>query len=519
VSTGTLARAAAIVLFFGMLSRLLGFAREVVLAAAFGTSATTDSYVNALLIVNSVAAVLLYTLVTLIIPTFQQERARDGIGSAWRLVMAIAAWSGLILVVLTALAAIWPEAAAWLFQLDPAREHETAKLIRIMAPALALQGFSAVFTAMLQIHGRFAGPAAVGVAFNLGIIGGVLVGANWIGIEAAGWGVTLGALFQVLLQLPEFRREMRGARARPALTHPRLASIGLLAVPVVLASTLQQVNNFTDKLFASSLDAGRVSALQFANALGQAPRVALLLPLLTPLFPLIARLISEDNDAGALRAFRRAAGLLGLVSIPMTCLLAVYSHEISQLAFERNKCGTQCIDQIQPPLFWYSFALWPAFAGMLLNRTLSAANRQRDIFWTTAVAVVVTIALDVVLLGPMDQAGLALASTIAVFLNAVLLVERFRRLFPQQSLVELGRRQLRVLASGLVAGAVALLLNVVLPTEHMGSVEMVAPLVLKILVATAAFLAAARVVAPAELADGIGQLRSLLPRRARRAQV
>jgi putative peptidoglycan lipid II flippase len=288
---------------------------------------------------------------------------------------------------------------------------------------------------------------------------------------------------------------------------------------VVLASTLQQVNNFTDKLFASSLDAGRVSALQFANALGQAPRVALLLPLLTPLFPLVARLISEQNDAGALRAFRRAAGLLGLVSIPMTCLLAVYSHEIAQLAFERQKCGAGCIDQIQPPLFWYAFALWPAFAGMLLNRTLSAANRQRDILWTTVAAVAITIALDIILLGPMAQAGLALASTIAVLINAVLLLERFRKLFPQQSLADLGRRQLRVLASGLVAGAVALLLNIVLPTAHMGSLEMVGPLALKMLVATAAFLVAARLVAPVELADGLGQLRALLPGRGRRARV
>ena len=57
-----------------------------------------------------------------------------------------------------------------MFQLDPARAEDTEQLIRIMSPALALQGFSAIFTALLQIHGRFAGPAAVGIAFNFGII-------------------------------------------------------------------------------------------------------------------------------------------------------------------------------------------------------------------------------------------------------------------------------------------------------------------------------------------------------------
>ena len=171
-----LARAAAIVALFGVLSRLLGFAREIILAAAFGTSAATDAFVNSLLIVNSVAAILLYTLVTLVIPAFSAERAEHGTASAWRLMSALSAWVGALLIALTSVALIWPEAIAAIYFLEPEREAETARLIRIMAPALLLQGLSALLTALLQIHGRFAGPAAVGVAFNAGIIAGVAAG-------------------------------------------------------------------------------------------------------------------------------------------------------------------------------------------------------------------------------------------------------------------------------------------------------------------------------------------------------
>ena len=143
-----------------------------------------------------------------------------------------------------------------------------------MSPALALQGFSAIFTAMLQIHGRFAGPAAVGVAFNFGIILGVLDRQG----QHRHRGRRLGRGHRA--------RRSRcccscpssgGCCARPtrARSWPTrgLAGVGLLALPVLGASVLQQVNNFTDKLFASSLEAGRVAALSFANALGQAPRV------------------------------------------------------------------------------------------------------------------------------------------------------------------------------------------------------------------------------------------------------
>ena len=161
-----------------------------------------------------------------------------------------------------------------------------------MAPALALQGFSAIFTAMLQIHGRFAGPAAVGVAFNFGIILGVLVGQSSLGIEAAAWGVVLGASLQVLLQLPQFWRLLREDHVRPALTHPRLVRWGCSpcrwwARPPSSRSTASPTSCSRQRWREGRVAAG----LRFASALGQAPRVALLLPLMTPLFPLIAKLV------------------------------------------------------------------------------------------------------------------------------------------------------------------------------------------------------------------------------------
>lgn len=507
-----LARAAAIVAVFGLISRLLGFAREIVLAAAFGASGTTDAYVNSLLIVNAVAALLLYTLVTLIIPTFQRERAEAGADSAWRLVSALAVWVGIILIVLSTAVAIWPEVPAALFHLDPTRAAETATLIRIMAPAIALQGFSAIFTAMLQIHGRFAGPAAVGVAFNAGIILGVVVGQASIGIKAAAWGVVVGALLQVVLQLPQFLRLLRDDHVRPAVTHPRLGALGLLAVPVVAASLLQQINSFTDKLFASSLEAGRVSALNFANALGQAPRVALLLPLMTPLFPLIAKLVGEQRDTEAIRAFRRVAGLLGLVSVPMTVLLAVYAHEVTQVAFGRGRCTASCVDQISGPLLWYALGLWASFASYLTNRTLAAARRQSFILWTTIMTVAVTIVLDLILLGPMEQSGLALAATIGVYASVAMSMWGLRDEFPNLPLRNLGDRQARVMVAGVGCAVTALALDPLLPTGDLHSLALVPPLTVKVIASLAVYYVLARALARPELDDGLRSVRALVGR-------
>jgi putative peptidoglycan lipid II flippase len=516
-----LARAAAVVAVLGIFSRALGFVRELILAAIYGTSAATDAFVNALLVVNAVAAILLYTLVTLVIPVFQQERERAGSASAWRLLWAIAAWSGIVLIGVSVLITVWPEGPTALFNLDPGRAHTTERLLRLMAPALALQGLSALFTALLQIHARFALPAAVGVAFNLGIIVAVTIGHGSIGIDAAGIGVSVGALLQIALQTPQFLRLARAEGVRVTLRHERLRYAGLMALPVLGASLLQQINSFTDKFFASSLVAGRVAALNFANALGSAPRTALLFPLLTPLFPLIARMMAEKRSGDAQRAFERAAGLLALVAIPMSALIALYAHEVATITFGHGKCGgaagADCRQQIGAPLAFYGLAVWGNFLGYLLNRALSAANRFADVVIATTIAVVVTIGLDIALIGPLEQGGLALASAIGVYLNVVITLLFLRRQLPGLSLRALAHQQGRLLLCGGLAAGAAALLNLAVPGSTDGTLAAAWPLAIKALAAIVVYVAALRLLAPAELAEARRSLRAFIPRRWRPA--
>jgi peptidoglycan biosynthesis protein MviN/MurJ (putative lipid II flippase) len=170
------------------------------------------------------------------------------------------------------------------------------------------------------------------------------------------------------------------------------------------------------------------------------------------------------------------------------------------------------VDQISPPLLWYALALWPAFGAFLLNRTLSAARRQRFILLTTAATVALTIVLDLVLLGPMEQAGLALASTIGVYASVLMSLAGMRNEFPALSVGALGRRQGRILLAGAVCGGTALALNLVAPTDDLEPLALVAALALKVLIALAAYAAAARILSRTELSEGIRSIRALVAR-------
>ncbi|MFN8109005.1 MAG: lipid II flippase MurJ [Thermoleophilia bacterium] len=513
MSTGRLARAGMAVAVFGLLSRFLGYGREKVLAVFYGSTGQTDSYVNALNLVNVGAALLLYALTTVVIPTFAQEEQDHGEDSAWRLMWAIAAWVSIALAAVTAVIALFPEPVAAIYQQDAHGQAQTARLITIMAPALFAQGVSALFTALLQIHGRFAMPAAIGVAFNLGIIVGVVAGAGHFGIRAAAWGVTAGAALQVVLQLPQFLTLARRQGTRPAMAHPRLTAVALISLPVFGASALQQVNSFTDRMFASTLEAGRNTNLAYANSLGALPRMLLLTPFLTPLFPLVARMVAERRDDDAVRGMMRTAGLLGLVGVPTTLLMTLYAHETAQILFAGGKCQVDCVNNIGSPLAFYGLATLGNFMSIFFNRALAAAGLQRAILNATVIVVVVTIALDWLLLGPMDQAGLAAASAIGVYLNLVLYAVSLRGRFPTLSMRRLTHQQARLLMCAAPALAVVLLQDRLMPTDHGHGVVLVVQLAEKVVLATAAYLAAAWVWARPELREAQRAAGSLVRRR------
>jgi len=502
-----------VVALFGLLSRFLGLGREIVLAGYYGADSATDAFMNALLLVNVIGAILLYVLVTVVIPVFSEERERAGNASAWRLVWAIAGWVGLGLIVLTTVVAVFPELPAALFDAEGRTAVLTEELVRIMAPAVLLQGVSALFTAMLQLHDRFGVPAAVGVAFNLGIMVGVIVGQGRLGIEAAAWGLVIGALFQVLLQLPQFIRLARRERVGPVFRHPRLGAVALAAIPVMGASLVQQVNSFVDRFLANTLEEGRVTQLAYANSLGSAPRAALLIPFLTPLFPLVARMVAQGRDGEAARGMHRICGILGLAGVPAALLMALYSKEITQLLIGRGQCQAECVTETAKPLVFYSLAIYVNFLSIFLNRALAAANLQRAVLTATTVSVIVTCILDFILVGPFELQGIAAATLIGVTVNLLHYCWYVNRRFEEFRPTHLLGQQARLLVCAVPVLAAVLAADRLLPTDDLKGMDLLWPLAAKVALGVLTYLAVAWFLARPELRESGGAVRSLVRRR------
>ena len=276
-------------------------------------------------------------------PGLPERARRRGEDSAWRLISALAGWVGVLLVLVSSLLRDLARGAGGAL---PPRPRTRRDLRRAHPDHGAGPRPPGVLGAL---HGDAADPRPLRGAGG----GGRRVqprdhrrrsrlprARSASRPRRGAW--SLGATAQVVLQLPQFFRLLRNAHARPAFTHPRLGAVGLLALPVLGASALQQINSFTDKLFASSLESGRVAALNFANALGPgAPGGAAAAPHDAALPADRAPHVGAPRDGGALRPSSAWPACSPWSPSRSALLMAIYSTEVAQLAFGARRSAAR----------------------------------------------------------------------------------------------------------------------------------------------------------------------------------
>lgn len=239
----SLFRAASIITAAAIVSRILGYVRESVLAARFGASSLTDAYLTAQDLPLTLNATLVGALVAVFIPVYRDVVQNRGDGAGRRLTSIVLNVTLVAVVLLTALGLL---AAPLLVRalvpgFTPELKQLTVSLVRLTLPALMILGVSGVITALLNGNRRFTGPALVGLPQNLAIITAVLLVSSPEDVHQAALGVTVGAFFSLLIQLPWLKG--LGYRYQPLLDleDPGLRRMGQMVLPIMLSFGVQHV--------------------------------------------------------------------------------------------------------------------------------------------------------------------------------------------------------------------------------------------------------------------------------------
>jgi putative peptidoglycan lipid II flippase len=432
-SVGQIAPAAAIVGGATLLSRTLGFVRDMVFAWLFGAGMVADAFFAAFRVPSTLRELLGEgALSAAFIPAFTRTASRDGRAAAWELTSKVMGTLLLILVVVTAAGIVlapWiAQGIAFGFGRVPGKLALTTTLLRIMFPYILVVALAALFMATLNSLGHFLTPALSPTVLNLVIIAMALLVASGsstpvIPIAVA---VVVGGVGQLAIQIPAALAHGWQPSIRVAPRDPAVREIGRLMLPGVAGLAVTQVNVFVGTLLASLLQEGSVAAIGYAFRLVQYPIGVVGVSIATGALPVMSRAVAQDAAGDLKHALRDSLRLGVFLALPATVGLIVFAVPIVAILFERGAFTRSAT--ILTASILSAFALGLVF--YIANRILAPAFYAMRDTWTPMitgmVSVGVNIAASIALMGPLGAVGLGLATAVASASNCVQLVFRLR---------------------------------------------------------------------------------------------
>jgi putative peptidoglycan lipid II flippase len=448
-----------------ILSQIAGLVRWIVILNTFGAGAEMDAFLAANRATDTLfQLVAAGALSSAFIPTFTGLLVTGDRQNAWRLASAIANLVLVVLIVLAAAAAVFaPQivryALAAGFAADPAQEALAVELMRLMMPAAVLFGLSGLVMGILNAHQVFLVPALTPSMYSLGMIFGALVLAPGMGIYGLGWGVVIGALLHLTLQIPSLLR--RGGRYYPSfgLSLPAVREVGRLFGPRLFGVAVLQLNLWVNVYLASFLPEGSMTAIISAFALMLMPQAAIAQSVAIAALPTLSAqyaLGKLDEVRASLSASMRSVLLL---SIPASLGLVLLRRPLIMTLY--TALDERAVDLLSWALLWYAVGLVGHSLVEVLARAFYALHDTKTPVKIGAAAMALNIVLSIAFItlfariGWAPHGGLALANSLATSLEAVALAYYMRR---RLAGLEGSRTAAALLKTVLAAGVMGLVL-------------------------------------------------------------
>ncbi|WP_407733124.1 murein biosynthesis integral membrane protein MurJ [Pseudomonas citronellolis] len=417
-----------------MISRVLGFVRDTIVARMFGAGMATDAFFVAFKLPNLLRRIFAEGAFSqAFVPILAEYKTQQG-EEATRTFIAYV--SGLLTLVLALVTALGILAAPWViwitapgFADTPEKFDLTTALLRVTFPYILLISLASLAGAILNTWNRFSVPAFVPTLLNVSMIAFSLFLTPYFDppVMALGWAVLAGGLAQLLYQLPHLKRI--GMLVLPRLN---LRDSGVWRVlkqmgPAILGVSVSQISLIINTIFASFLAAGSVSWMYYADRLMELPSGVLGVALGTILLPSLAKTYASDDRHEYSRLMDWGLRLCFLLVLPCALALALIAEPLTVSLFQYGKFSANDALMTQRALIAYAVGL----LGIILVKVLAPGFYARQNIRTPVKIALFTLvstqAMNLVFIGPLKHAGLALAISLAACLNAGLLYWQLRK--------------------------------------------------------------------------------------------
>lgn len=452
-----IAKSAAAVIIISAISKLLGLIRESVIAAYFGANYQTDAYRVAFDIPSIITGVIYAAIAITFIPVYSEFKNKTNeqrlyfVNNLINIVVLLTA-------VIAALGIIFAPALVKI--IAPGFNEETynlsVRLTALLCPSIVFLALAYLANGFLQVNRSFAIPASMGIPLNLIIILSIIFFYRF-GIEALAIGSFVAMASQFLIQVPFIFKQ--GFRFRPVMDfkEPGFKKVLALSIPVFISTAFNEVSILIDKMLASSLDAGSISVLDYAQKVNGIAGGIFFTSLAVVFFPELSH--TSDDSGKFSKTVTAGLKIVILIAFPIMAGLFILKFPIIKLLFERGAFDSSNTAITSTILGFFSIGIIGTGLTSILNRAFYSLKDTKTPMIIGVLAICVNVAFSLTFVRLWGVFGLALASSLAVILCGVSLFFRIRKKV-QVNYREIGMLILKSAAATIVMGIFIYLLNI-----------------------------------------------------------
>jgi putative peptidoglycan lipid II flippase len=416
-----------------LISRILGFIRDVVIAYIFGAGATTDAFFVAFKIPNFLRRLFAEGAFSqAFIPVISEYKTKRDTASVKHLVDHVAGHLGGVLLIVTVIGVIIAPLLVLIFAPGFIQNKEkydlTVAMLQITFPYLLFIALTAFAGAVLNTYGRFAVPALTPVLLNVCLIGAAILWAPRLEepVMALAYAVFIAGIVQLAFQLPFLHRLHLLPKPRFKRHDEGVRRIYHLMLPALFGVSVSQINLLIDTLMASFLVSGSISWLYYSDRLMEFPLAIFGLALATVILPDLSKSVAKGDLQNYSKTLDWALRWLFIIVIPSMLGLIVLAAPILITLFHNGEFSDNDVIMTSYSLIAYSVGL----VGFVLIKVLASGFFSRQDTRTpvkiAVIAMITNMVLNLILIWPFQHAGLALATSLAALLNAGLLYRGLR---------------------------------------------------------------------------------------------
>lgn len=425
-----------------IVSRILGFIRDMVFARYFGASGATDAFFLAFKIPNFMRRLFAEGSFSLaFVPVLSEVRAKGDRRELRDLIDHVAGTLAGILLMITAVGVLAAPAVLAIFApgwlMDGRPEFWlSAEMLRITFPYILLISLTALAGGILNTFDRFLVPALTPVLLNVSLIAAAvfLSGHMEVPIKALAWGVLFAGIAQLAIQVPALMRLGVMPRPKWGWRHSGVRKILRLMIPTLVGSSVAQINLMLDVVIATFLVSGSVSWLYYSDRLLEFPLGVFGVALSTVILPNLSRKFASQNPQAFSHTLDWSLRLALIITLPAALGLAVLAAPILTTLFQYGEFQVSDVEMSALSLSAYAAGL-PAFIAVkVLAPGFYARQDTRTPVKIAITAMVSNMVLNFIFVGSLlalefkgPHTGLALASSVAAYINAGLLYRMLRK--------------------------------------------------------------------------------------------